>query len=118
MPDAERPSRRCTCSRRRRASRPTAPPGRRLRSPPPPSPAAQRKLARQQAKEALQKKRELKKKKIEEKKIKAFRDYFDYHEEIRNIPPHRVLAINRGERARVLRVRLDCRSSGHAQRAG
>jgi uncharacterized protein len=70
--------------------------------------AAQRKLARQQAREALQKKRELKKKKIEEKKIKAFRDYFDYREEIRNVPPHRVLAINRGERARVLRVRLDC----------
>ena len=69
--------------------------------------AAQRKLARQRAKEALQKKRELKKKKIEEKKIKAFRDYFDYREEIRSIPPHRVLAINRGERARVLRVRLD-----------
>jgi uncharacterized protein len=69
--------------------------------------AAQRKLARQQAKLALQKKRELKKKKIEEKKITAFRDYFDYHEEIRNVPPHRVLAINRGERARVLRVRLD-----------
>jgi len=69
--------------------------------------AAQRKLARQKAKEAQQKKRELKKKSIEEKKIKAFRDYFDYREEIRNIPPHRVLAINRGERARVLRVRLD-----------
>ena len=55
----------------------------------------------------LQKKRELKKKKIEEQKIKAFRDYFDYREEIKKIPPHRVLAINRGERARVLRVRLD-----------
>ena len=65
-------------------------------------------MARQQAKQALQKKRELKKKKIEEKKIKAFRDYFDYREDLKNIPPHRVLAINRGERARVLRVRIDC----------
>ena len=73
----------------------------------PPSAAAQRKLARQQAKQALQQKRELKKKKVEEKKNKAFRDYFDYREEIKKIPPHRVLAINRGERARVLRVRLD-----------
>ncbi len=71
------------------------------------SAAAQRKLARQQAKQALQQKRELKKKKVEEKKNKAFRDYFDYREEIKKIPPHRVLAINRGERARVLRVRLD-----------
>ena len=76
-------------------------------TPAPAQAAAQRKLARRQAKEALQKKRELKKKKIEEKKIKAFRDYFDYHEDIKNVPPHRVLAINRGERARVLRVRLD-----------
>ena len=73
-----------------------------------PSSAEQRKLARQQAKAAAQKKRELKKKKIEEQKIKAFRDYFDYREEIKKIPPHRVLAINRGERARVLRVRLEC----------
>ena len=72
-----------------------------------PSAAAQRKLARQQAKLAMQKKREVKKKKIEEKKIKDFQDYFDYREEIKKIPPHRVLAINRGERARVLRVRIE-----------
>jgi len=69
--------------------------------------AAQRKLARQQAKLAMQKKRELKKKKIEEKKIKDFQDYFDFRDEIKRIPPHRVLAINRGERARVLRVRIE-----------
>jgi len=73
-----------------------------------PSPSvAQRKLARQQAKEALRKSRELKKKKAEEKKIESFRDYFDYREEIKKIPPHRVLAINRGERAKVLRMRID-----------
>ena len=73
----------------------------------PPAATAQRKLSRQQAKEALRKKRELHKKKLEEQKIKAFRDYFDYREDIKKIPPHRVLAINRGERARILRVRLD-----------
>ena len=71
------------------------------------TPAAQRKLARQQAKEALRKKRDLKRKKLEEKKIKDFADYFDYREELRRIPPHRVLAINRGERAKVLRVRIE-----------
>ncbi|OYV88026.1 MAG: hypothetical protein B7Z73_09330, partial [Planctomycetia bacterium 21-64-5] len=38
---------------------------------------------------------------------KAFRDYFQYSESIGNVPPHRVLAINRGERARALRVRID-----------
>jgi uncharacterized protein len=38
---------------------------------------------------------------------KAFRDYFQYSEAINKAPPHRVLAINRGERAKVLRVRID-----------
>ena len=52
-------------------------------------------------------KKELKKKKAEEQLHKAFSDYFDYSEEIKKIPPHRVLAINRGERGKVLRVRLE-----------
>jgi transcriptional accessory protein Tex/SPT6 len=47
------------------------------------------------------------KKKKEEQKRRAFADYFDYQEEIKKIPPHRILALNRGERARVLRVRLE-----------
>ncbi len=71
------------------------------------TPAAQRRLVRQQAKEALRKKRDLKRKKLEEKRIKDFAGYFDYREELRRIPPHRVLAINRGERAKVLRVRIE-----------
>ena len=52
-------------------------------------------------------KKELKKKRLEERRIKAFRDYFDYQEEIRKIPPHRLLAINRGERAGILKVKLE-----------
>ncbi|MDZ7616391.1 MAG: Tex-like N-terminal domain-containing protein [Patescibacteria group bacterium] len=48
-----------------------------------------------------------KRKKVEEQQIKAFRDYFEFSEEIRKIPHHRVLAINRGERARVLKVKID-----------
>jgi len=52
-------------------------------------------------------KKELKKKRLEEKRVKAFRDYFDYREEIKKTPPHRTLAINRGERAKVLRVRIE-----------
>jgi protein Tex len=38
---------------------------------------------------------------------KAFRDYFQYSEPIGKVPPHRVLAINRGERAKALRVRIE-----------
>ncbi|RMF91297.1 MAG: S1 RNA-binding domain-containing protein, partial [Planctomycetota bacterium] len=57
--------------------------------------------------EARKRAKERKKKKKEERKIKAFSDYFDYREAIRKIPPHRVLAINRGERSKVLRVRIE-----------
>jgi uncharacterized protein len=47
--------------------------------------------------------------KIEEndKKNQQFHDYLDFREPLHRIPPHRVLAINRGERASVLRVRID-----------
>ena len=52
-------------------------------------------------------KKDLKKKRADEQKIKAFRDYFNFAEEVRKIPPHRTLAINRGERAKVLRVKIE-----------
>ena len=38
---------------------------------------------------------------------KAFRDFFDYSEALSKIPPHRVLAINRGERAKILRIKIE-----------
>ncbi|MCE9548730.1 MAG: RNA-binding transcriptional accessory protein [Planctomycetia bacterium] len=38
---------------------------------------------------------------------KQFRDYFEFRQAVDRIPPHRVLAINRGERAKVLRVRIE-----------
>ena len=63
---------------------------------------------RERAKAEKQHKKEPKRKKIEERRIKAFRDYFNYGEDIKKIPPHRVLAINRAERAKVLRVKIDC----------
>jgi uncharacterized protein len=36
-----------------------------------------------------------------------YKDYFQFTEPIRHIPPHRVLAINRGEKENVLAVRFD-----------
>jgi protein Tex len=36
-----------------------------------------------------------------------YRDYFDYAEPVAQIPPHRVLAINRGDKEGPLKVRLD-----------
>ncbi len=41
------------------------------------------------------------------KKNQQFHDYLDFRESIGRIPPHRVLAINRGERAKILRVRVE-----------
>ncbi len=45
--------------------------------------------------------------KPQSKTAKHFRDYFDFNEQIQKVPPHRVLAMNRGERAKVLRVRVE-----------
>ncbi len=36
-----------------------------------------------------------------------YRDYFDYSEPVAQIPPHRILAINRGDKEGPLKVRLD-----------
>jgi len=36
-----------------------------------------------------------------------YRDYFEYSEPVSQIPPHRVLAINRGDKEGALKVRLD-----------
>jgi protein Tex len=41
-----------------------------------------------------------------EKKNQQFHDYLDFREPLHRVPPHRVLAINRGERAKVLRVKI------------
>ncbi len=77
-------------------------------APAPSRPASKRRGGkRSNAERKLERKRQ-KKQKAEEKKQKAFSDYFDYAEDLRKIPPHRVLAINRGERGKVLRVKIDC----------
>ncbi len=75
---------------------------------PPLASAARRVRDRERAKAQKQAKKEAKKRKLDERRIKAFRDYFNYAEDIKKIPPHRVLAINRAERAKVLRVKIDC----------
>lgn len=56
-------------------------------------------LAAQTRKEAKRRKRQ--------KKIESFKDYFKYQEALGKIPPHRLLAINRGERSKILRVKVE-----------
>lgn len=88
-----------------------APPAEPVALPTAPAVASAKDRAREaRAREKLKKlaEKELKKKRAEERRIKAFRDYFHFQEEIKKIPPHRMLAINRGERARVLRVKIEC----------
>jgi len=51
-------------------------------------------------------KRNRKKAQQRKKLSDAFKDYFDHREALSRIPPHRVLAINRGERAHLLRVKI------------
>ncbi|MEO1991879.1 MAG: Tex family protein, partial [Pirellulales bacterium] len=41
------------------------------------------------------------------KDAKHYRDYFEFSEYVDRVPPHRVLAINRGERARLLKVKVE-----------
>ncbi len=43
----------------------------------------------------------------DDKKSQGFRDYFAYSEQLSQVPPHRILAINRGERAKVLRIKIE-----------
>jgi uncharacterized protein len=43
----------------------------------------------------------------DEKTAQGFRDYFEFSEAVDRVPQHRVLAINRGEKAKALRVKID-----------
>jgi protein Tex len=54
---------------------------------------------------------------IAEQQGKEFRDYFEFREALAKIPPHRVLAINRGERAKMLRVKIDADAAALQQEA-
>ncbi|HID20788.1 MAG TPA: RNA-binding transcriptional accessory protein, partial [Planctomycetaceae bacterium] len=44
---------------------------------------------------------------VPDEKAQPFRDYFEYKEKLGRVPPHRVLALNRGERVGALKVRLE-----------
>src|SRR5439155_6938819 len=45
--------------------------------------------------------------KLAEGQGQEFRDYFAFTEPVRQIPPHRVLAINRGEKDNALSVKIE-----------
>ncbi len=43
----------------------------------------------------------------DEKELSVYQMYADYREPVKSIPPHRILAMNRGEREEVLRVAIE-----------
>ncbi|MDG1873224.1 MAG: Tex-like N-terminal domain-containing protein [Mariniblastus sp.] len=59
------------------------------------------------AAEVLAKPKKKKKKKKKKKVEDPFKDFHDFKQPLKQIPHHRVLAINRGERAGKLKVRVD-----------
>ncbi len=69
--------------------------------------AQEEKLRKEKARALRRKQKEEEKKRKKKKKESAYKDYFDFEQPLDKLPPHRILAINRGERARVLRVKLD-----------
>ncbi|MDR3196489.1 MAG: helix-hairpin-helix domain-containing protein [Planctomycetaceae bacterium] len=58
-------------------------------------------------KEEIHKKRDDAQTKQQEHFERQFSDYFNFTAKLRNFPAHRILAINRGERGKVLRVKID-----------
>ena len=43
-----------------------------------------------------------------EEEAEKYRDYYEFQESINKIPPHRILALNRGEKEDVLRIKIVC----------
>jgi uncharacterized protein len=70
-------------------------------------PTSSSRSSKEEVRELRRRARREKRHKKRQKLISAFKDYFDFSEKISKIPPHRVLAINRGDRSRVLRVKLE-----------
>ena len=51
--------------------------------------------------------RTMKSDKVPADKGQDYKDYFDFSEPARRIPPHRILAINRGEKEGILKIRVE-----------
>jgi uncharacterized protein len=67
---------------------------------------SQNSIKKQQKAEAKKKLGEIKQRQQEHFE-KQFADYFKFSTKLRGIPPHRILAFNRGERGKVLKVKID-----------
>jgi len=50
----------------------------------------------------------VKSEKIGEGQGLEYKDYFEFNETLRHIPPHRILALNRGEKEHALKIKIEC----------
>ena len=75
-------------------------------SPQPPAHEGPAKPGKAEAAEERRVQRRESRRRKRQKLEQSFKDYFDYSEPISRLPHYRVLAINRGERCKVLRVKI------------
>ena len=75
-------------------------------SPQPPAQEGPAKPGKAEAAEERRVQRREARRRKRQKLEQSFKDYFDYSEPISRLPHYRVLAINRGERCKVLRVKI------------
>lgn len=61
-----------------------------------------------QKKSAAREQRRATRRRRRERLVQSFKDYFDFKDPLGRLPHHRILAINRGERTKVLRIKLEC----------
>ncbi len=52
--------------------------------------------------------KEWRKQRDQERRLQAYAEFFDFRQPLRKIPPHRVLALNRAERLKIVRVWIEC----------
>ncbi len=80
--------------------------------------AAEKKAAAREKKAAAAKKQKQDAKRKKRARLEAsFKDYFKFNEPISKLPPHRILAINRGERVRILKVKFEYDTAAMQQAA-
>ena len=63
---------------------------------------------REKKKAAAREQRRATRRRRRERLVQSFKDYFDFKDPLGRLPHHRILAINRGERTKVLRVKIEC----------
>lgn len=66
------------------------------------------KTLRKKRKAEIRKKKAEAKVRQQEQLERQFSDYFQFSSGVHHLPPHRILAINRGERAGILRAKVEC----------